>query len=854
MTAMTTAGKLWIGFGTLTALLMASSVAIIVRVQSIEGRVVEMATVARSAVAATQLLESSVLGYALSVRTHFDNLDPMSRQNAINEAAAVDRHLLEYDRLAMNDRQREIGSRFASQWQALKQLGQTMLEVDHPQLKPEHSIKFYELRTALERLLDVEMQANAVAIFDSRRDAVLEDVQTVVVLALVLLIIGTVVAMVTGGAVSKTILRDERRLARQAERLRTTLASIGDAVITTDTAGRITEMNAMAESLTGWTNAAASGQPLDEVLCVIDAETRVPVTNVVSMAVNEGRLVRLARPGVLIAKGGETRPIDQQAAPIQSKEGELTGCVLVVRDISDRLEAEAAVHVSEVRYRRLFETAKDGVLILDADTARITDANPYIAELLGFSQVELHGKELWEIGLFKDKEESKAAVRELQNTKYVRYEDLPLKTKAGRKIDVEFVSNVYTEGPHRVIQCNVRDITERKRSSDQLRQNAADLSEADRRKNAFLAMLAHELRNPLAPIRNGVQVLRLAGSNREAVASAAAMMERQISHLVRLVDDLLDVSRISRGTIELRKQRIELAPTVHAAVDAARLRCEATGCELTVTFPPQPIYLIADPTRVAQVLGNLLDNACKFINRGGRIWLTVAREGTEAVIRVCDNGIGIPADQLPRVFDMFMQVDTTLNRSVSGLGIGLALVKDLVEKHDGKVEIFSAGVGQGSEVVVRLPVLAEEHKPLRPSLTVTPLRNTTGRRILVVDDNDDSAESLATLLKMTGNETHTASDGLEAVEAALAFRPDVVLLDIGLPKLNGYEACRRIREAPWSKGMMLVALTGWGQEEDRQKSRDAGFDAHMVKPVDLAALSKLLASWSAKAPPLSARN
>ena len=375
----------------------------------------------------------------------------------------------------------------------------------------------------------------------------------------------------------------------------------------------------------------------------------------------------------------------------------------------------------------------------------------------------------------------------------------------------------------------------------------ARLAKADRRKNEFLAMLAHELRNPLAPICNALQIMRLTASRErqrpedEAVQSASAMMERQVGQMVRLVDDLLDVSRISQGKIELRSGRIDLASVVHHAVEAIRPQCKSMDHALTVTLPPKPIFLNADPTRLAQVVGNLLNNASKFTDKGGQIWLTVEREGKQAVIRVRDNGIGIAAEQLPRIFEMFVQLDTSLERSVSGLGIGLTLVKNLVEMHDGTVEVHSAGVGQGSELVVRLPIVVEPPKPPPPEPTVSEPTTMITRRILVVDDNRDSAESLAMLLKLTGHETHTAYDGLEAVAAAATFRPEVVLLDIGLPKLNGYDACRKIREQPWGKGMALIALTGWGQDEDRRKSQEAGFDGHLVKPIDHATLTKLLA-------------
>ena len=367
------------------------------------------------------------------------------------------------------------------------------------------------------------------------------------------------------------------------------------------------------------------------------------------------------------------------------------------------------------------------------------------------------------------------------------------------------------------------------------------LKEGDRRKNEFLAMLAHELRNPLAPIRNAVQLLRRmknGDGDGETIQSVSDMMERQLSQMVRLVDDLLDVSRISRGTIELRKVRVELTSAIHHAVDAARSLVQDREHVLAVTLPPQPLYLNADPTRLAQVVGNLLNNACKFTNKGGQIWLTVEREESQAVIRVRDNGIGIAADQCPRIFEMFTQLDTSLERSVSGLGIGLTLVKTLVEMHDGTVEVESPGVGQGTQFTVRLHILEAEPPTHEPTVSLPTA--TTSRRILIVDDNRDAATSLAMLLNLTGNETHTAFDGQEAVEAAATLRPDVILLDIGLPKMNGFEACRKIREQPWSKDIVIVALTGWGQDGDRRKSHEAGFNGHLVKPTDYKVLTKLL--------------
>jgi signal transduction histidine kinase/ActR/RegA family two-component response regulator len=388
----------------------------------------------------------------------------------------------------------------------------------------------------------------------------------------------------------------------------------------------------------------------------------------------------------------------------------------------------------------------------------------------------------------------------------------------------------------------LRDMTERKCAELQLQEQAVALKLADRSKNEFLATLAHELRNPLAPIRNALQVMRLAGGDGKAVDQSRAMIERQVQQMVRLVDDLLDLSRISSGKLELRRKRIELAGVINAALEASHPLIEACGHELTVTLPPEPVHLDADPTRLAQVFLNLLNNAAKYTPQGGHIWLTVERQNGEAVVRVRDTGVGIAAEMLPRIFELFTQVEGTLERSHGGLGIGLALVRRLVEMHGGTVEARSEGLGRGSEFLVRLPVLAQppQEQPVA-SGDNEKVAAAPKRRILVVDDNRDSATSLGMMLSLMGNETRTAHDGIEAVEMAAAFRPNVMLLDIGLPKLNGYDACRRIREQPWGKVMVIVALTGWGQEEDKRRSSEAGFNQHMVKPVDPAALETLLA-------------
>ncbi|HYM80124.1 MAG TPA: chemotaxis protein CheB [Candidatus Limnocylindria bacterium] len=525
--------------------------------------------------------------------------------------------------------------------------------------------------------------------------------------------------------------------------------------------------------------------------------------------------------------------------------------VTITLDITERKRAEQALGESYSRFEALFDASPVGMYLVDAELRiRLVSgkARPVFGDI-----GELNGRDFVEvIHILWPPESADEIVVRFRHTLETgepysapEFSEERYDRKVREYYDWQIHRISLPDGQYGVV-CYFFDISERMRLSNELRRYAADLSEADRRKNEFLAMLAHELRNPLAPICNALEIIRTRGDG-ETVQSASAMMERQVGQMVRLVDDLLDVSRISRGTIELRKGRIELASVVHHAVEAVRPLTESMDHELTVTLPPEPIYLNADPTRLAQVVGNLLNNACKFTSQGGRIRLTVEREGDQAVIQVRDTGIGIAPDQLRLIFDMFTQIDTSLERSQGGLGIGLTLVKSLVEMHDGTVEARSAGLGHGSEFEVRLPIQAEPAEAPQPEPTAGAPGTTTARRILVVDDNRDSATSLAMLLKLAGNQTHIAYDGLEAVEAAATFRPEVVLLDIGLPKLNGYEAARQIRAQPWGKKMVLVALTGWGQDEDRHKSREAGFDAHMVKPVDLAALTKLLAKLPAPA-------
>jgi PAS domain S-box-containing protein len=611
---------------------------------------------------------------------------------------------------------------------------------------------------------------------------------------------------------------------RQREQLHVTLTSIGDAVIVTDSDGTVTFLNSVAAGLTGWRVQEATGRPLSEVFRTIHEDSRTPLECPFRRMLQTGQVVELEERAVLVTRDGREVPIEDTAAPIRGKGVAVRGAVLVFRDVT---EARRAME-DRLYLAAIVESSDDAIIGLTLD-GHIASWNAGAERLYGYTAAEVVGKTLSFLAPPDHPDEIPATAERVRMGVPIEHFETVRVRKNGSRVDVSLTVSPVKDASGRVIGASkvARDITTRK--------------EEDRRKSEFLALLAHELRNPLSPLRNGLQVIGLAGDDRESVEQARGLMERQLQHLVRLVDDLLDVSRISRGKLVLRKERILLTAAVGHALEICGHSIEEQGHELIVGLPEDPIYVDADRTRLAQAISNLLSNSAKYSDPGGHIWLTVTRDGPEAIISVRDTGVGIPPDQLARVFEMFMQVEGSLEKSQGGLGVGLAIVRRLVEMHGGTVEAHSEGRGKGSEFVIRLPVALAVVTDQTPREVASQAPTTPRRRVLVVDDNVDAAESLGVMLRLMGNEVQVAHDGEEAMELASLLGPDLVLLDIGMPRLNGYDVARRIRDRPWGKAMTLVALTGWGQEEDRRKSQEAGFDLHMVKPVEPDALERLLA-------------
>ncbi|MGH7725634.1 MAG: hybrid sensor histidine kinase/response regulator [Candidatus Eiseniibacteriota bacterium] len=626
---------------------------------------------------------------------------------------------------------------------------------------------------------------------------------------------------------------DARKAHETRELLSSIVQSSDDAIVSKTLEGIVLTWNSGAQRLFGYKPEEIVGRP---ITLIIPEELHEEERSILARLRRGERIDHYET--VRVSKAGRRIDVSLTVSPIRDPSGRIIGASKVARDISCRKAAAEQIRESETRFRAFADSAP--VLIWLNDPTGCIFVNRAYLDFVGVPHlVDVRGYNWAEFIHPEDRDAYVALYLDCQERRVPFTAEFRFRRHDGqyRWMHSSGVARISSSGAYLGYTGCTMDIHEVRMASEALH-------EADRLKNEFLATLAHELRNPLAPLANMLEVMKRADHDSELLVQARGTMERQLASLVRLVDDLIDLSRITRNKLELRRERVDLADVIRQAVETCTPLLEGFHHELTVTLPPETIFVHADRERLAQVFTNLLNNACKYTEPEGRLSLSATRRGMEVVVSVKDNGIGIPKEKLAGVFDMFTQVDQTFERTQGGLGVGLSLVRRLVEMHDGTVSATSEGSGRGSEFVVRLP-LEIPALPAAEAPRVLVEKRAAPRRILVVDDNQDSAASLALLLSVTGEETLMAHDGMAAVEAAEQFRPGVVLLDLGLPRLNGFDAARSIREQPWGKDMILIALTGWGQEEDRRKSQAAGFDAHLVKPVDYDALMKLLASLPA---------
>jgi PAS domain S-box-containing protein len=653
-------------------------------------------------------------------------------------------------------------------------------------------------------------------------------------------LVGGMAIDITQRKVAEEALRDSER--RKAAILESAL----DCLVTMDHEGRVVDFNPAAERTFGYRRDEAIGRTVAELIIPPrfhrahwDGLRRYLATGEATLL---GRRIEMP---AMKADGSEIN-VELAISTVRAESGP-PFFTANLRDITERQQADQALAESEAKFRDMADNIAQLAWMADSEGS-IFWYNRRWFEYTGTTLEQMQG---W----------GWTAVHHPEHVERV-VEKVAWHWKSGKVWEDTFPLRG-ADGNYRWFLSRAQPICDETgkvvrwfgTNTDITAQLAAEeaLREADRRKDEFLATLAHELRNPLAPICNGLELMAVAAGDPELIREVRATMERQARQMVRLVDDLLDVSRITRGKVELRTARVELRSIIDSAVESARPMIEEWEHALSISLPEQPVVLEADATRLAQVFSNLLNNAAKYMKTRGKIELaasaSVGRDSTDKSVRptadeveisIKDTGIGIPPDMLDRIFDLFTQVDRSLERSHSGLGIGLTLVKRLVEMHGGAVEARSAGPDQGSEFIVRLPLVAgrvdEDQTFGGDGQSRSP-----GLRVLVVDDNESAAGVLSLLLKSLGNDVRTASDGWQALELAASFRPDIVLLDLGMPGLNGYETASRIRAEPWGKGMTRVALTGWGQEEDKRRTRAAGFDHHFVKPIEPEALQNLLA-------------
>ncbi len=592
---------------------------------------------------------------------------------------------------------------------------------------------------------------------------------------------------------------------------------------------------------------AGCGTPLAAYVQVIHPEDVASMTANLQSAIESAD--RFEAEYRIVVKGEPIRWVTARGRVDRDPQGKAIRLPGVVMDITAQRKAEQELHSTMLRWKLALESAELGAWNLDASDHTLRSDKRFRTIFQGSDEPLAYEQAFARIHPDDRENVRKAVGAAITPPNPAPYaEEYRVVHADGTILWVlgKGRANFEGEGPHRRLTSldgTVADITEKKkadterlRAEEELREVASKLSEADRRKDEFLATLAHELRNPLAPIRTGLEIMRVAAGDAPVIEKLRLMMESQTQQLVRLIDDLMDVSRIASGKVELRKEIMDLRLAVRSAIDATKAAMESSRHHFAATMPDEPVWLNADSTRVSQVISNLLTNAARYTDPGGEISLNIERRDADVMVSVRDTGIGVPPEMLDQIFEMFAQVDQSSEKSQGGLGIGLTLVKRLTELHGGAVEVRSGGEGKGSEFLITLPLMSNHAGPENDA---TEMEAPVGRRVMVVDDNQAAAETLTAMLRLAGNDVRTAKDGVECIEMALNFRPEVILMDLGMPNMNGYEAARHIRQQEWGGEMLLVALTGWGQDRDRANTSEAGFDRHLIKPVEPSALADL---------------
>ena len=636
-----------------------------------------------------------------------------------------------------------------------------------------------------------------------------------------------------------SFLKSSKPQSEAEERMRSVVDHVVDGIITIDAHGTITTFNPAAERIFGYTSAEMTGQNVRALMPEpYQSEHDGYIANY--LRTGQAKIIGIGREVTGRRKDGSAFPMELAISEFHlGTERYFTG---IVRDITERKQSERELRDAEERMRSVVNHVVDGIITID-EHGHIDSFNPAAEKIFGYERGEVLGRNVKMLMPEPYHSEHDSYISNYVSTGRAKIigigREVTGRRRDGSTFPMELAVSAFHIGQRRYFTGIVRDITERKRLQDELQQRLSDLANANLQKNEFLAMLSHELRNPLAPLRNALSLLKrgsVADADRDGLHD---MMERQLQQLVRLVDDLLDVSRIIRGKIDLRREDLDLRRAVHHAVETAQPVMEANGQAVNVSIPTAPLLIWGDPVRLAQAISNLLTNAAKYSHSSMPIELVLRSENGDAVVSVKDRGVGIPPHLLPRIFDLFVQGEHALARTQGGLGIGLTLVRRIVELHEGSVSAANVP-GGGSEFTLRFPAHAEQPAAERPHALTTSRHAGLARRVLVVDDNVDAAESIAMLLRLFGHQVRCEYDGRSALDAVRRYRPDVILLDIGLPEVDGYEVARQIREMDDLRGTHIVAVTGYAQEEDRKRSQAAGFDHHLTKPVDPEALQSFL--------------